>query len=441
MTSFFEKYLEYKGYKISKASSEINRLQKMSKEAFINWKTQKKWDLVKYHFDTNSFYQKYLNNKIPEKWEDIPVLQKKDFNVPLNELISSDINLKECYVSSTSGSSGTPLFFVKDKWSHAITWAIVKNRYSWFNIKLNTKQARFYGIPLSPISYISERIKDYLMNRYRFVIFDMSDHKLDKFYQKFCRTKFEFVYGYTNSLVLFSRYLLKNKLNLKKDACPTLKHCIVTSEQCNDIDKQLIEKAIGVPVLLEYGVSESGFIAMTNPEGYWSLSDESLVLEVLDEHNKPLPNGQKGKLVITSLFNTAMPFIRYEVGDIGSIDETTDIFHSELSSLQGRLNDTIYLPSGKTVPAFTLYYVSRQILEETGLLKEYLIKQIRLDSFIFEIVSDKKIGEKDQKKIIETAEKYLEKYLKIEIRQVDQIQKTDSGKHKHFISLLNNGKK
>ena len=145
--------------------------------------------------------------------------------------------------------------------------------------------------------------------------------------------------------------------------------------------------------------------------------------------------------MVTSLFNKAMPLIRYEVGDIGVIRRSSNHINSELVELKGRLNDTIYLPSGKTVPGFTLYYVSRQILEESGIMKEYLIKQYSLDHFVFEVVSDSKILEKDITKIIKTAEEYLEPGLRIEVVQVDKIIKKGSGKHKHFYSLLENDEK
>jgi phenylacetate-CoA ligase len=34
-----------------------------------------------------------------------------------------------------------------------------------------------------------------------------------------------------------------------------------------------------------------------------------------------LPYGQEGRIVVTSLFNKAHPFIRYDIGDIGILGE------------------------------------------------------------------------------------------------------------------------
>jgi phenylacetate-coenzyme A ligase PaaK-like adenylate-forming protein len=40
------------------------------------------------------------------------------------------------------------------------------------------------------------------------------------------------------------------------------------------------------------------------------------VVEVIDEHDRPLPDGQPGyKVLLTSLVNWALPLIRYELAD------------------------------------------------------------------------------------------------------------------------------
>jgi phenylacetate-CoA ligase len=58
---------------------------------------------------------------------------------------------------------------------------------------------------------------------------------------------------------------------------------------------------------------------------------ETLFVEILDDNNNVLPYGQEGRIVITSLFNKAHPFIRYDIGDVGILDEkeTLQKTHSE----------------------------------------------------------------------------------------------------------------
>jgi phenylacetate-CoA ligase len=47
-----------------------------------------------------------------------------------------------------------------------------------------------------------------------------------------------------------------------------------------------------------------------------------LLVEVLDDNGQPVKGEQEGRIIITSFNNKAMPFIRYELGDIAAIRNT-----------------------------------------------------------------------------------------------------------------------
>ena len=163
---------------------------------------------------------------------------------PLVERLSNGFTAKNSYVNKTSGSSGDPFIFAKDKWSHALTWAVIQDRFSWYSIDFNrSKQARFYGIPLDKIGYYKERFKDWLSHRYRFSIFDLSDEAFETCVQKFNAKQFDYINGYTSAIVQFAKYLDRKNIVLK-DVCPSLNVCVVTSEMLFDSDKLLYGIAI-----------------------------------------------------------------------------------------------------------------------------------------------------------------------------------------------------
>tara|TARA_B100002051_G_scaffold275982_1_gene321863 strand:- start:1027 stop:2343 length:1317 start_codon:yes stop_codon:yes gene_type:complete len=438
MNSVFEKFLRIKGYDIKSSEHSLNKIKNLSRDEFLEWKLKQKFIVARYHFNNNNFYRKKVGKFFPEKWEELPILNKKDFQQDLNIMLSNGYSRKNVYISNTSGSSGRPFFFAKNKEAHAMDWALIKDRYSWHNLNLNSKQARFFGIPLESFSYIKEKMKDLLMNRKRFSIYNLSDRILWKYFEQFKKIEFDYIYGYTNSLVLFARFLIKNNIVLK-DICPTISTCITTSEVVTAEDRLLINKGFGVKVINEYGASELGIIAFENIKDEWELSEEILYYETLNESGK---NALSGNLILTDLDNLAMPFIRYNIGDIGIIKEShyPNYKNKQLYKLLGRENDTIYLPSGKISPGFTLYYVSRSILESTGVLKEYLIRQTKINEFIFEIVTDDPLSHEQESIIKEKVEKYLEPGLNIIFKRMDTINRPASGKIKHFISELDKNK-
>ena len=210
--------------------------------------------------------------------------------------------------------------------------------------------------------------KDFLSHRYRFTIFDLSDLVLEKVLLKFQSKKFDYINGYTSSIVLFAKFLEKKNIVLKT-VCPTLKVCMVTSEMLFGDDKILLEKQFGIPIVNEYGASELDLIAFQNPSGEWKVNAETLFVEVLDADDNVLTSGKEGRIVITSLFNKAHPFIRYDIGDVGILDESSTAQKPILKKLIGRTNDIAVLPSGKKAPGLTFYYIMKSMIEDDGNVK------------------------------------------------------------------------
>ena len=107
-----------------------------------------------------------------------------------------------------------------------------------------------------------------------------------------------------------------------------------------------------------------------------------------------------------------------------------------IESLKGRENDTVILPSGKKAAGLTFYDVSRSILEKSGVLKEFIIRQVATNKFIFDAVTDRPLTKNEIRDIKLNLDLYLEKGLELEINRVEKIIRPSSGKIKHFYSEI-----
>ena len=434
--NLFNISLKLNGFPLDKAKRVLSNIQKENEvniELEIN---ARKKAIVTYHLKHNAFYKSLVKNIDINDWNSLPVITKRDLQQPLANRLSDGFTLKNVFINKTSGSSGNPFIFAKDKFCHALIWSVFIDRYHWFNIDLNSsKQARFYGIPLNSIGYFKERIKDLFSNRFRFSVFNLSNTEFEKNLQKFDKTKFDYINGYTSVIVQFAKFL-KEKNIVLKTICPALKACIVTSEMLFNEDKILLENQLGIPVINEYGAAELGLIAFQNTKNEWILNNEDLFVEILDDNNNPLPNGETGRIVITALYNKAHPFIRYDIGDIGALDEKSTLKKPILKSLLGRTSDIVYLPSGKKAAGLTFYYVTKTVIEDSGLVKEFIIEQLKTDTFKISYVSDSILSEEKIAEINETIERYLEPNLKIQFQRKAILNRSKSGKLKQFNSYL-----
>ena len=434
---FFDVSLHLNGYRINEAKNALKEILSKNELEFNTFLNTQKEEIVSYHLTNNSFYKSLLKNGYNGSWDSIPIMTKADLQKPLSNRLSKGFTTKNVYVNKTSGSSGDPFIFAKDKWAHALTWAEIMNRFSWYNIDFNQSfQARFYGIPLDFIGNKKERVKDVFANRYRFSVFDLSDKAFANYLGKFKSTKFDYINGYTSSIVQFAKYL-KQKNVVLKEICPSLKVCVVTSEMLFEDDKKLMEKSFGIPVVNEYGASELDLIAFENTEGNWQVNSETLYVEIVDENDTVLPYGEEGRIIITSLFNKAHPFIRYDIGDIGVLDKKSTLKRPVLKSLTGRTNDIVHLPSGKKAAGLTFYYITKSVIEDDGNVKEFVIEQNKLDLFTIKYTSKVPLSKAQQAQIKKEIETYLESGLELRFERLDFLSRSKSGKLKQFTSLLN----
>lgn len=434
--NLFNLSLRLNGFPIDEAKTAFNAVKAISETEYEQHIIAQRELIVSHHLENNKFYKKIAPDADKKNWNSIPVITKRHLQQPIENRLSHRFTKKKCHIHKTSGSSGEPFIFAKDKFCHALTWAGFIDRYAWYGIDFkSSRQARFYGIPLDKKGYYKERIKDVLSNRFRFSVFDLSDDQLEKNLKKFKTSAFDHINGYTSAIVQFAKFLNQKGVILKK-ACPSLNACIITSEMLFEEDKELLESQFGIPVINEYGAAELGLIAFQNTKNEWQVNSEDLFVEILDSNDEVLPYGQEGRVVITSLYNKAHPFIRYDIGDIGILSASSTFKKPILEKLIGRTNDIVVLPSGKKAAGLTFYYVTKTVIEDNANVKEFIIEQLKLDSFKISYVSNEQLSDEKIKHIDTAIERYLEPGLHITFKRKTALKRSKSGKLKQFRSCL-----
>lgn len=434
--NLFYTTLSWQGYPISEARKTLRAIQARCTQDVTNYQQEQAWQIFNYHRTNNQAYAQWLSGRTIDSWQDIPILTKSSIQVDVQERLSKGYTKENTHLHNTSGSSGTPFYFAKDKFCHALSWALIEHRFGLHSITFGKDlQARFYGIPLSKWKYRKEKLKDRIAARVRFPVFDLSDRVLREYAERFKQHRFTYVNGYTSSLVLMAKYCIQQQLVLKQ-LCSTLKVVFTTSEVCDDIDKRIIETGFGVPCVNEYGAAELDLLGFEDASGNFLLTHETQMIEVLDDDGFPVQPEQEGRLIVTALYNKAMPFIRYEVGDRVCLKKNHLGAYQLIDKVVGRTNDIAFLPSGKKSPGLTFYYISKSLLEGGGFMKEFIIRQKSLHHFHFEYVAQREVSENEKQKVIEAMNTYLEPGLEVSFQRMQQIERTKAGKLKHFFSEL-----
>lgn len=122
----------------------------------------------------------------------------------------------------------------------------------------------------------------------------------------------------------------------------------------SDRGRELAERAFGTRALDVYVTAELGPVAWECPHtpGALHLNDDVQIVEILDDQDRRVPDGEVGQVVITQLSCTAQPLIRYRLGDLAArLPSRCDCGRGLglLSRVQGRTRHVIRLPDGRVL--------------------------------------------------------------------------------------------
>ena len=151
--------------------------------------------------------------------------------------------------------------------------------------------------------------------------------------------------------------------------------------------RPLICDQFDAPAFDTYGASEGFMIAAQRwPASPYYVMSPHVVLELLDENDRPVSPGELGRVIVTRLDALSMPLIRFRLGDLAVASERPEKLPDQpafpqLERIVGRETDVILSPGGRTLTVHTFTGVFEHVASiqqfsvvpmATGLMIEYL---------------------------------------------------------------------
>jgi len=368
----------------------------------------------------------------------LPILTKADIRKNFEDFISRGFP-RSRLISYKSGGSGDQVKFYITK--EQISWEVAAEyrAYDWAGYRLGDRCFMFWDSPIDLSKYSSlagrftkslERIfiaDTYVISREAFSRFA---HLLWKFHPEIIR-------GYATSVYLVAKYLLEKGVD-----CVRPRAVITSSETLFNSMRKTIEEAFGCPVFDYYGSREIGALAAECEEhsGY-HISAENVVMEFVRE-GEHVAAGEDCVILVTSLRNFGMPFIRYDIGDVGRPSNEVCSCGRGLplmSSIEGRVSQFLAVYDkrmGRVVPVGPVYPVTEVASMHTP-LERYRVIQESLDNVVVKVVKGKGYSQKHTDFLVKHIRKYLGDNIAVEVEFVDSLQPLPSGKRSAFISKIN----
>ncbi len=430
------------GTSLSRHMKLFNKSQMWSYEQLEEYQNRKIRQLIIHAYNNVPFYHNLFRNlelypediKSPEDLKKLPILTKEEIKKNFPDFLATNIKELGPIPRRTGGTTGKPFRYYLDRDSLSASWAVTFRGWNWSGYKYGDKIVTIAGSSLVPDKKapLKKRIRSFMERNHGFSGAHLSNEIMAGYTKKIQKINPEFLRGYPSSIFSFARFVKKKNIrNIN------LRAVFVTAEVLYPHQREFIESTFGCPVFNHYGCGDGGANANECEEhtGHHISSDRA-IMEFVDQENKEewVSPEERGEIILTDLFNYAMPFIRYSPADIGVLSAEKcpcGRCLPLLKDIEGRTTDIIEFSNGISLsgPAFTL------VFKDFNLDHYQLIQKTR-DKLLIRLVKDENYSEAESKRILEIMRYHCGEGVELKLEFVEGISTTKNSKFKFIISEI-----
>ncbi|MBD2387487.1 phenylacetate--CoA ligase family protein [Cylindrospermum sp. FACHB-282] len=385
--------------------------------------------LLTHAVQTTDYYKNYDKSA---RLQDFPVVNKNIIRDSFERFESTVFKGKKLKIMETSGSTGTPFRVVQNPSKRQRVLAELICFNSLIGYSVGTRHALFRTIgttfPKTPFERFKQNEVEFDVRTQNFASFEQQRLTLLK------DRHIEILIGYSSVMYDLARHVISQGDTPKSFG---VKGVLCLAEPLYPNMRDTIRKAFDCRVLSRYSNQECGVLASECPtSGRFHLNSASYFFETLalDGRDEPTPPGTPGRIVVTDLYNYALPMIRYDTGDIGSIvpNGCPQFATPTLESLEGRRLDMVYDTGGQRLVSF-VFDDMFEVLGRLGIVKQFQFIQKSRTCYNLRLCVNGTFTQ--EQFIVEQCKAILGADAQIEIDYVDEIPVLNSGKRKYIVSL------
>jgi phenylacetate-CoA ligase len=324
------------------------------------------------------------------RWSDIPPLTRRELQQQQHLLRSDNVPTAfgKTIEFSTSGSTGEPVTVVDTELARQWAWAAIRLRdFRWHRIDPTKRLVRLHPYPLD--MFDSTGVHRAPSWRSEFAALNLSGERVDVSDLHPAPRLIDIVASlqptYLQAPVTTLQLMIAHD---RFRALPDLRLAAVytVAEHFSADAKRAAESYLGCRIFELYGSSECGFIASSCGEcGGFHAHAEIVLTEVVGEDGSLAKPGEIGCLLVTPLYNYAMPLIRYDHADFvqASVPGGCDITLPRFDTILGKKRAP-FVFSGGTVVRPTL---SPDIISDYLGALAFQVAQVAPDRCEFRLVA------------------------------------------------------
>ena len=379
--------------------------------------------LLSHAVNTTEFY-KTLNGY--SGIHGFPIIKKSLIKDNYNQFISSAFINKNLHKMKTSGSGGERFTVLqnKEKRKRVLAELIYFNERCGFNLG---ERYIYYR------SWFQDNQKNKLVqiaeNMLPISCMSLSDDALHTFFVLLQKNKsIKMLKVFASTLGAIVDYSERHRFTPDMF---NLKIIISGAERLDPLERRRAENVFGCPVVSRYANQENGLFAQQDIDNdTYILNTAHYYFEFLNlDGNEPAAYGQPARLIVTDLYNWAMPLIRYDTGDIvvADINEINGLRKTILTDISGRSDETIYDSHGNKISP----HAPRLTFHQYDCMRQYQLIQDDLTHFTLRLEGVR--GIYNDEDIRHSLRKIIGMDAEVKIEHMEKIPNAASGKFKKVI--------
>ena len=384
--------------------------------------------LFNHHLEQSSWYKEFVKGN-----EVIPILTKGLIQSAGDEFFAKQVPKEQLPASlvKTSGSTGEPLA-IRTGTVSSMYYGIYTIREHVWN-KRHIKPLKLSSSKANIREYIETDTWGSLISKFfktgkmQAMPLTTDIHEQARFIEEF---QPEILLTYPNNL--------RALCELWRDDFPLteLKYIRTMGETCTDSLREFVKEVTKLEIQDIYSSQEIGTIAIQCPEsGLYHTMDENLIVDILDENDNPVKEGESGRVVVTDLNNYFSPMIRYQIGDYAVRGGKCSCGRGlgTISKILGRNRNLLVHPDGRKNWPIVGFY---KFMEVTN-VRSFQFIQHDLENIELRVATDHDMTDEERTKFIEIGHEFMGPEFKINIvHYLGDLPPNNNGKYEDFISKI-----
>jgi phenylacetate-CoA ligase len=355
----------------------------------------------------------------------LPILTKDIIAERWRDLIREDVPLDQLCQHHSGGSTGVPLTFYRERAYMDASDAGTYRNFLQSGWRLGEMVGFFWGSNdrLQRMSRPEFELRQWMRRMYQLDPFHSGPDEMERWLRRWRSLGATIAFGYASTVARFAEFIETSG----RTVAP-LKGVFTTAEKLFPQQRETISRVFGCRVFDLYGSSEVQNIAAECPHGRMHVCADFVVME----GGEPVVPGAPTPIVLTSLWNYAMPFIRYRNEDCADLAGERCGCGNNFPVMRlnvARVSDNFILPDGRVVHGefFThLMYGSRGI-------RTFQFHQTAPDRITLWVVPGEGHAEARQRAVnaaVTQIRALSAAPLAVDVRESDAIPLSAAGKHR-----------